>query len=346
MRPFITHMKFAYPNALFGAIGNPFIGEKDLSGVVESKDLSGFIESVNSLKDFSIEGENAFEVQKSLDEHFIQTIRMMRKDSPKDMSDFYEAYLEKLDMYVVKNVLKSKLEDASIEDGKIDEAILETTRELLQKLKDVEKKNLPEIFKRYGFEKEIIDVSSEGKIDFFNLDNEINKYIISKFKQVKVPYKCEEGKQIFINRMIDVLNIKNVLRAKQLAYDSDSCKKLFLGEGQEIAPWKFRDMTDVDQVSQVISILEGTSYYNVLKDNIEEYNKENSVQVLENALDGLFLKLVRDISIQYFVSIGPTIQFLISKEFEVQNLKVIAKGVYENLPTDIINKFVVTEAKS
>jgi hypothetical protein len=27
-------------------------------------------------------------------------------------------------------------------------------------------------------------------------------------------------------------------------------------------------------------------------------------------------------------------------------LKVIAKGVYESLPTDIINKFVVTEAKS
>jgi V/A-type H+-transporting ATPase subunit C len=271
---------------------------------------------------------------------------IMRKDSPKDMSDFYDAYLRKLDLYLVKNVLKNKLEDTSIEDVKPDEAILETTRELLQKLKDAEKKDLPEILKKYGFEKEIIDAISGEKIDFFNLDNEINKYIISKFKQVKVPYKCEEGKRIFINRMMDILNIKNVLRAKKLGYDNDSCKKLFLGEGQEIAPWRFKDMAEVDQVSQVISALEGTSYYNVLKDNIEEYNKEDSVQVLENALDGLFLKLVRDISIQYFVSIGPTIQFLISKEFEVQNLKVIAKGVYESLPTDIINKFVVTEAKA
>jgi V/A-type H+-transporting ATPase subunit C len=346
MRPFITHMKFAYPNALFGAIGNPFVEEKDLSRVVDSKNLSGFMETVNSLKDYNIEGENAFEVQRSLDEHFIQTIKMMRKDSPKDMSDFYDAYLEKLDLYLVKNVLKNKLENTSIEDVKPDEAILETTKELLQKLKDAEKKDLPEILKKYGFEKEIIDAISGEKIDFFNLDNEINKYIISKFKQVEVPYKCEEGKQIFINRMIDVLNIKNVLRAKQLGYDNDSCKKLFLGEGQEIALWRFKDMAEVDQVPQVISALEGTSYYNVLKDNIEEYNKDGSVQVLENALDGLFLKLVRDISIQYFVSIGPTIQFLTSKEFEVQNLKVIAKGVDESLPPDVINKFVVTEAKA
>jgi V/A-type H+-transporting ATPase subunit C len=346
MRPFITHMKFAYPNALFEAIGNPFVEEKDLSRIVDSKDLSGFKESINNLKDYNIEGENTYEIQRSLDEHFIKTIKMMRKDSPKDMNEFYDTYLEKLDLYLVKNLLKNKLEDKSTEEIKIDEAILETTKELLQKIKDVEKKDLPEILKKYGFEKEIIEIISQEKVDFFTLDNEINKHIINKFKQVKVPYKCEQGKQIFIKRMIDVLNIKNALRSKQLGYDKESCQQLFLGEGQEIASWKFKEIAEVDQVSQVISSIEGTSYYNILKDNIEEYNKEGSVQVLENALDGLFLKLVRDISLQYFVSIGPTIRFLVSKEFEVQNLKVVAKGVGENLSSDIINKFVVTEVKA
>jgi V/A-type H+-transporting ATPase subunit C len=200
--------------------------------------------------------------------------------------------------------------------------------------------------KKYGFEKEIIDIISQEKVDFFTLDNEINKQIISKFKKVKVPYKCEEGKQIFIKRMIDVINIKNLLRAKQLDYDIESCKKLFLGEGQEIASWKFKEMSEVDQVSLVISALEGTSYYNILKDNIENYNLEGSVQVLENSLDGLFLKIISDISTKYFVSIGPTIRFLISKEYEIQNLKVVAKGVDEGLSSDFIRKFVVMEAKT
>ena len=94
-------MKFAYANALFEAIGNPFIEVKDLDRIVDSKDLSGFKESINNLKDYNIEGENTYEVQQSLDEHFIKTIEMMRKNSPKDMNTFYDTYLEKLDLYLV-----------------------------------------------------------------------------------------------------------------------------------------------------------------------------------------------------------------------------------------------------
>jgi V/A-type H+-transporting ATPase subunit C len=345
-RPFLTHIKFAYPNALFEAIGNPFIVEKEISRIVDSKDLSGFMDSINSIKDYDIKGENTYEIQRSLDDHFIKTIKMMKKDSPKNMSDFYNVYLEKLDLYQIKNLLKNKLEDIPVEDFKTEDVILETSKDIMNKIKDAEKKDLPDILKKYGFEKEIIDMVSDEKTDFFTLDNEINKQIINKFRKVKVPNKCDQGKQVFINRIIDILNIKNVLRAKQLGYDSDTTKKLTLGEGQEIAAWKFKEIAEVDQVSQVISSLEGTSYYNVLKDNIEEYNKEESVQVLEKVLDGLFLKLVKDISLQYFVSIGPTIRFIVSKEYEIQNLKVVVKGIGENIPTDIINKFIIMETKA
>ena len=346
LRPFLTHVKFAYPNALFEAIGNPFTEEKDLTRVIDNKDLSGFKESINSLKDYNIDGENVHEIQKSLDVHFIQTITMMRKHSPKEMSDFYDVYLEKLDVRLVKKMIKNKLEGKPLEEIKIDEVNTPVVQYLLEKFKDAERKDIPEILKNYGLEEEITEIISQENVDFLTIDSGIDKHIISKFRKVTVPYKCEEAKQKFINRMIDILNVKNVLRAKQLGYDNESCKKLFLGEGQEIASWKFKEITEVDQVSQVISGIEGTSYYGVLKDAIEEYNKEGSVQVLEKVLDGLFLKLMRDLSLQHFVSIGPTIRFFISKEFEIQNLKIIAKGIGENLSSDIIKKFVVVEARS
>jgi V/A-type H+-transporting ATPase subunit C len=343
-RPFLTHAKFAYPNALFEAIGNPFIEEKELSRILDSKDLSGFKDSLNVLKDYNVDGENTYNLQRSLDDHFIQTIETMRKNSSKKMNDFYCVYIEKLDVYLVKNELKNKLEGKKVEEVKVDEAILPSTRELLQKLRDAEKKDLPEILKDYGFEEEVIDAVSEENIDFLTIDITIDKHVINRFKQVKVPYKCEQAKQKFVNSMIDILNIKNVLRAKQLDYDEASCKKLFLGDGQEIASWKFEEISEVDQVSQVISGLEGTSYYGVLKDAIEQYDKEGSVQVLENALDGLFLKLVKDISMQNYINIGPTIRFLVSKEFEIKNLKIIAKGISENLSSDIIKSLLIKEA--
>ena len=57
-RPFLTHIKFAYPNALFEAIGNPFLDDKQLGGLVESRDLNTFKESLNSSKDYNIEGDD------------------------------------------------------------------------------------------------------------------------------------------------------------------------------------------------------------------------------------------------------------------------------------------------
>jgi V/A-type H+-transporting ATPase subunit C len=344
-RPFITHIRFTYPNALFEAIGNPYLEEKQLGNIVESKDLNSFKETLNSSKGYNIEGDDSYTVQKSLDKNFFQTVNMMRKNSPKQMNDFYNAYLEKYDIYLIKNALKRKLEkkENSIDETYIDQAILIETKDLLQKLSNSEKTDFPNILKEYSFEKEIIELFSVEDVDFLTLDTAFDRYILDSLKQVKVPYKCDQIKQQFMKILTDVLNIKNMLRAKQLGYDKESCKKIFLGEGREISTWKFNEMTEVENVLDVISSLEGISYHNALRNSAEQYNKENSIQILENALDGYFIKIAADISVQTILNIGPTLRFLISKEFEIKNLKIIAKGVDENLSSDIIKSLLITE---
>lgn len=343
-RPFSTYVMFAYPNAKFEAIGNPFITEKELSRVADTKDLSGFKDALNASKDYNLSGDSTYELQQSLDDNLTQTIEMMQKDSSKKMNDFFNTYIEKIDIYLIKNAIKNKLEDEKIDEKIIDRAMLPATKKLLQEIMDSEKQNIPELLKNYGFEKEVLVLFSEEKTDYLKLDTAIDKHIIDKIKQVKVPYKCDKAKQRFVNNIVDITNVKNVLRAKQLGYDEEAIKKLFLGEGQEIAPWKLKEISEADSVPQVISSLEGTSYYDPLKNAIEDYNKEGSVQVLENALDSHFLKLVENISTQNYVTIGPSIRFIVSKEYEIQNLKIVAKGVCEGLSLDIIKSFLIKEA--
>jgi len=343
-RPFSTYIKFVYPNAKFEAMGNPFVGEKELDSIVDSKDITSLIETVNTLKDYNIQGEDTYSVQRSLDESFLQTIEMMRSDSSKKMNKFFNVYLEKLDIHLIKNQLKIKLENREIDEERINDAILSSTKKLLTKIIDAEKNDLLNILKNYGFNEEFTIKLTEEKIDFLQIDTEIDKYIIQRIKTTKVPYKCESGKQKYAKTMIDLINVKNVLRAKQLGYDIESCKKLFIGEGREIAPWKYNELAEQESISQIISSLEGTSYYDALKDTIEIYNKEKSVQVLEIALDKLLLNLVREISMQNYSSIGPTIRFLVSKEFEIRNLKIITKGISEKLSPDMIKTYLVMEA--
>jgi V/A-type H+-transporting ATPase subunit C len=342
-RPFSTYVKFAYPNAKFEAVGNPFIKEKELNRLFDSKNLHDFKDSLNTLKDYNITGENTQEIQHSLNVALIKTINQSKKDSSKEMNDFYNTYLEKIDIYIIKNNLKNKLYDKRIDEDIIDSVILPKTKNLLKELATIEKEKIPELLKNYGFGKEVTKAVTNIENDFLKLDTALDKYIIDKFQKVKVPHNCEQGKNKFIKRMIDIINIKNLLRAKQLSYDEKTCMNMFLGDGQEISLWKYEEMAQTDQVSQIITSLEGTSYFEILKDSIEEYNNEDSVQVLENSLDRLFLKIVEDISMQNYVNIGPTIRFLVSKEFEIRNLKIIVKCIEEKIRLDTIKNFFITE---
>jgi V/A-type H+-transporting ATPase subunit C len=345
-RPFSTYVMFAYPNAKYEAIGNPFISEKELNRVIETKDLINFKDALNASKDYELSGENTLELQLALDDNLIQTIKMMQKESSKKMHEFFNTFLEKYDIYLIKNAFKTKLEDKKIDEKIIEKAILPKTKEVLQNIIESERQNYPDILKNYGFEKELIDAVTEESYDILKIDTQIEKYIINKFKNTKVPYKCESAKQKFVGTLIDTITIKNILRAKQLGYDVEDCKKLFIFEGQEIAPWKFKEISEQDSVPHVISSLEGTSYFDSLKNVIEEYNTSKSVQVLENALDSNLLKLVENISTKNYVTIGPTIRFIVSKEFEIENLKIIAKGISEGLSSDIFKGFLVREVGS
>ena len=343
-RPFSTYVKFVYPNAKFEAIGNPFITENELNKVVENKNLSDFKDSLNSSKNYNVTGESIFEIQQSLDKNFVKTIEMMQKDSSKKMKAFYNAYIQKLDNYLLKNTLKNKFGNKKIDEKTAENAILPSTKNLILDIIASDKEKIAEILKSKEFDKKILEVLSEETVDNLKIDTAIDKYIINKIRQVKVPYKCDKAKQHFLNSYIDIVNVKNTLRAKQLGYDEKAIKELYLGEGQEIAKWKLKEISEADSVAQVISALEGTSLYDPLKNSIEKYNHEETVQVLENALDGHFIKLVKDISIQNYSSIGPTLRFIVSKEFEINNLKIIVKGIGEGLSSNLFKSLLVKEA--
>jgi len=345
-RPFSTYVKFVYPNAKFEAMGNPYVLEKNLSNVAESKTLNDLKENLNSFKDYNIQGSSTYEIQKSIDDSFYKTIEMMRTDSSKKMQEFYNAYLEKIDMYYVKKELRNKLKNDKVDENSIEQAILSSTKKLLYNIKETERAKLSDVLLDFGFHEDIAKELTNQEIDYMEIDNEIDRYIINRFIKVRVPYKCEKGKNDFIKTYLDIYNIKFLLRCKQLGFDKKTCMKYFNGEGKELAPWKYEELAELDGVAQVINGLQGTSYYNILKDSIEEYNKEKTVQILENKLDRLFLNLIKQISTQNYSTIGPTLRFLIFKEYEIQNLKVIAKGVAEGLSAEFTKKFLVMEGEA
>ena len=342
-RPFTSYLKFVYPTAKYEAIGNPFIQEKNLTPLIESKNLQEFIETLNTTKDYTITGDTIKQIQNNLNTNLYETIEMMRKDSSKTINPLYDLYLEKIDMFHIKNTIKQKLLNIPITTD-TPKLYLEKTQNVLTQLTNADKEHLPDILKTYGFKDEHIQKIMTEPPNPLNIDIAFDTYYLNQFTTLKLPYKANDAKQQLISTTIDMHNIKNILRATQLGYKADVCHTLYIPKGREIAHWKFKELADLEGIAQIISALEGTTYFQHLKEQIEHYNKEQTVQVFINALDSLMLKLIKDISQKYYLSIGPTLRFLISKEQEIQNLKVISKGVGEQIPANRIKSLLLMEA--
>jgi len=95
-KAFSIYIQFAYINAKVEAIGNPFLIEKDLNLLIESKNINEFIDTLNSNKDFNIDGNNSNEIHISLDNNYVITLNKTKKDSSKKMNDFFNIFYEKI----------------------------------------------------------------------------------------------------------------------------------------------------------------------------------------------------------------------------------------------------------
>ena len=321
--PLAIASKFSYSNAKFSAIPNTFIKEKEISRLLESSSIEDLKNAIIS-RDFVLKGEDANELQKSIDESLVKIIKMARDDSPKNVKEFYNAYIKKIDSYEIKNVVRAIIEGKEIKNN----AILKKTKEMIDKIKMAEREEINPIFREYGWN---IDINKPIE----ELERDIEKQAIKFLIEVKLPSSCIKARDRFAKTLIDILNLKAILRGKY--YDLS----IYLyGEGWELPIWKLQELMKIDSISEIVSTLEGTSYFLCLRAVITDFEKEGVI-AFEKALDKHLLKVSREIANENPLALGPGIRFIVEKEMEARNLKIVAKAIEENIPSLAMQLVVV-----
>lgn len=340
VRPFSSVLKFVYPNAKYEAMGNPYVTQASLQRLLESGTLQAFVEQLNTNKDYQIQGATASEVQHHLNTVFVQTIKQMKKDNATKLHQFYDTYLEYYERRYVKTVLNLKRKQKHVDGSLLKQIASPNIQKLVSSLSTAEQETVSHILRDYGFPSSFFSLEQDDEIDAC-----IDRIFLNRLEIVKVPYKCQEAKHLYVKRLIDIMSIQQILRAKHRHMNEAACQTLFIDEGYEIPKWKFAEFCKASNVSEVIMLLEGTSYASVLK-QVKDTIKTTSAQPYEDALDQYMLMIIRDISTQYYSTIGPSLRFLITKEIEITNLKIIAKGLSEHLPVESIKPFLRMEASA
>ena len=340
-RPILDVYPYLHPNARVRARKGRLFDEKQISELVEANNVDEITNYLRGSPDYAEYLDN-YTLEKALDIQLGETYDLVSRMAPKEIQSSFKVMSKKSDIANIKSLLTAK--EAGLSKEATEELLIPTGSlyEDLQRLSDVD--TVTDVVAgldgtEYAPVLEEVLPEYEKTSMVLPLESALDKLLASS----ETP--SDENKQIlysYVGNQVDVANIKLILRAKVDGLDYDAISPYMIDNGYQLREWKLKDLMEAEDVTGVISSLEGTKYSDVLTDVLPEYNETGSVALFEKALDKFLVDSAKSYSMKKPLGIGPIIGFLSQKEVEVKNLKVIARAKREgDFPISKIREMLV-----
>jgi len=314
---------------------------EELVGLLEDTDYGEYVaEVMNELKD-------PVAVEKALDMYLADLYALMYRISPDGAKNVLKVFAKKFDIKNIKTLIRAKFVGLDAEETY--SLLIPLGNIPVEKLKELaEVKTVEEVIRGLDgteyfkvLQEELSNYEQASTIIGFELALD-RYYLESLRKTIMTEGKEEDLFREFVGTMIDVENLKVILRGKADGLSADEIGKYVSLTGYELASWKLKDLMSAGGIEGVLSSLEGTSYADVLAEAMEEFEKTKSIYAFEKALDKFVLEKGKKLSTRKPFGVGPIIGLIVSKELEVKNLKAIIKGKIENLKPEEIRSLLIS----
>ncbi len=337
---------YAYVNARIRAREGRLLDNNKFNELLEAgsfEEMLGLLSDTDYYKYIESSEKNPLMVEKALDTYLADMYQFIYNISPDSAKKVLKVFTMKYDIKNIKSLLRAKYYGLSPE--KTIELLIPIGN-LSNKLKDLaEYKTVEEVIR--GLEgTEYFKILQEELSNYEQTKNlmwlelALDKYYLNSLKkEIIIEGKEEDIFREFIGTIIDIENLKVLLKAKADNISGDELTR-FLTPGYELADWKLKELAGASGIEGVLSGLEGTSYSTILSDAMEEYEKTKSIYVFEKVLDKFIINKGKALSLRKPFGIGPILSLIVSKEEEVRKLKTIIKGKLENLKVDELKSLV------
>ena len=247
------------------------------------------------------------------------------------------AYLKRYEIWNIKTLLRGKLYNASVEDilefliatGQLTYTFLSelaakaTYQEIVEALKKTEYHSLLQEF--------------DGT-NLAHIENELDKlYYSNLFEAIGEP-KSKDRKLFarFVKLEVDVKNLSNLFRLKKAGVEqSDEIMPYMIEGGLELKPEKLASLPYDDFVNS----LQKTQYWDTISGVVDK--DTTSLTTLESRLTRYYLESASTHSHASPLSIVPVMDYIIHKNNEVTNLRIIFRGKEAGLNDDLIKDQLV-----
>lgn len=251
-------------------------------------------------------------------------------------------YLDRYDLQNIKTIVRAKIYGATERD--LQEDIIPAgsfSREFLQRL--VEAKDLDEVFKAldgtiYTSALQLIGKRPSEVTAWADWEDLVSRVYYSELLESITPLN-EPNKLMreFVKREIDIINLKTMLRA--WASKAQFEREIFLDGGYELSRETLREMTKMDQ-AQLARTLMKYQFYKEIAENLGQV-ATSGIGILMRSAERAHLREAEHYSHIHPLSILPILDYILRKDREVQNIRIIARGRESNLPTETIRELLV-----
>ncbi|MFH1588919.1 MAG: V-type ATPase subunit [Candidatus Diapherotrites archaeon] len=337
---------YAYAISRMRVMKGKMIGEKKLKALIESYDSEEIISAFEGTvyEQFIPITKSIEEIENALSKALAATYSKVVEISPQQAKEFFKLMNARYDVLNIKKILESKQgkeTDLDLYPSTFSEAFLQrlidagTADEAIDLLKESP---------HYKFA-QLVESASSKNYDYL-LDKYLYDSLLSRNRIASLAQKVGMLNDLDILTELfgvqaDLINIKLVLRAKMGSNSTDLLLDRMLSNGFELNEPKRKSLAEADSVNEVVSLLEGTIYFNALNEKLSDALKEKRASLMEPALDALYLKKIRSAFSRQAFGLSPIVSFLLLKEKEIQTLRTILNGIEEGLPKQMISEMVV-----
>ncbi len=262
-----------------------------------------------------------------------------------ELADMVAAYLEKWDLWNLKVILRGKSYGVDAEGiredlvlaGKVDGASLDklisldSVEDVLAECSKAGKVTVPnEVITEYketgnlGVVEDCLD-----KLHYQKLLDSVNPY--TQPTKIFLDY---------IRKDIDVINLKTIMKLKLEGIYGDEVMKYYIPGGMEIDSKYAQLLANYDTIKASLGDLSRLEVF-------EEYIKpaiegdDLTHKAVLSSVKKYQADQAKKMAHMYPLSVLPVIDFMVSKETEVRNIRVVARGVDSGLSRETIKSLVV-----
>lgn len=266
--------------------------------------------------------------------------RFLRFSLPSDFIDIIDAYSTKYDILNIKTVLRGSLAEETA---------------LLVPIGNIDKQGYLEELSKAKSTVEIAEVLVKADLgDYASIVNEIKEkdrrsIIEAELKLDSVYYQTMLNVLKHINDgpilvkafgiMIDLGNIQIAFRS---AISGRFTVREFVSEGGYMLSGSILEELLSLKMSEIPGKLEKTEYYQMAQEIVKNFEKERDISVIDRTIEKYKVRLLSELLSPRALSPCNLFWYLLVKEFEIRNMRLIMKTLMDGIPSSEVQDYVVT----